>query len=208
MRFILDETLFLETLASVKASYPNIPDDMFMTIVQLDPTYIEGRDSVGKYGKWLLNLYNRGNLGNFGHVTDALTRFEDNKKFLKNKDIGQFKTLDDLDAYLNNPDNYNEESARQKVRDAQKARKNADLDTEAEKVLDGTRWEVWIPKTYAASCKLGQGTSWCTATTESDHYYKYYTNQGPLYILINKADPEDKYQFHFESESFMDAEDY
>lgn len=56
MRFILDETLFLETLASVKASYPNIPDDMFMTIVQLDPTYIEGRDSVGKYGKWLLNL--------------------------------------------------------------------------------------------------------------------------------------------------------
>ena len=208
MRFILDETLFLETLASVKASYPNIPDDMFMTIVQLDPTYIEGRDSVGKYGKWLLNLYNRGNLGNFGHVTDALTRFEDNKKFLKNKDIGQFKTLDDLDAYLNNPDNYNEESARQKVRDAQKARKNADLDTEAEKVLDGTRWEVWIPKTYAASCKLGQGTSWCTATTESDHYYNYYTNQGPLYILINKADPEEKYQFHFESESFMDADDY
>lgn len=208
MKFRIDETLFLETLASVKANYPRIPDDMFMTIVQLDPTYVEGKDSVGKYGKWLLNLYNRGNLDNFGHVTDALTRFEDNKKFLKNKDIGQFKSLDAVDDYLNNPDNYNEESARQKVRDAQKARKNADLDAEAEKVLDGVRWEVWIPKTYAASCKLGQGTSWCTATTESDHYYKQYTYQGPLYILINKADPEEKYQFHFESESFMDADDY
>ena len=208
MKFRIDETLFLETIASVKANYPRIPDDTFMTIIQLDPTYIEGKDSVGKYGKWLLNLYNRGNLDNFGHVTDALTRFEDNKKFLKNKDIGQFKTLDDLDTYLNNPEYYNEESARQKVRDAQKARKNADLDNEAEHVIDGAKWDVWIPKTYAASCKLGQGSSWCTATTESDHYYNYYSNQGPLYIIINKATPELKYQFHFESGSFMDVDDY
>ena len=208
MKFRLDETLFLETLASVMANYPNIPEDQFMSIISLDPTYTKGRDSVGKYGKWLLNLYNKGNLGSFGHVTDALTRFEDNKKLLKDKDIGKFKTLDELDTYLNNPDNYNEESARQKVRDAQKARKNADLDEEAEHVINGTKWDVWIPKTYAASCKLGQGSSWCTATTESDHYYNSYSRQGPLYIIINKDTPELKYQFHFESQSFMDVDDY
>lgn len=59
MKIILDETLFLETIASVMANYPNIPEDQFLSIISLDPTYKEGRDSVGKYGKWLLNLYNK-----------------------------------------------------------------------------------------------------------------------------------------------------
>lgn len=137
-----------------------------------------------------------------------MTRFEDNKKFLKNKDIGQFKSLEDLEAYLNNEDNYNDATARQKLRDTQKARHNADIATEAEHVFSGEGWDIYIPKTYAASCKLGSGTSWCTATTESDYYYNNYTNQGPLYILINKSNPEEKYQFHFESKQFMDRDDY
>ena len=207
MKLKLDETLFLETLASVMASYPSIPEDQFMSIISLDPTYIEGKDSVGKYGKWLLNLYNKGNLGNFGHVHDALTRFDTNKKYLKNKDIGQFKTIDALDVYLNDENNYNDQSARQKLRDTQKARHNADIETEAEHVFSGEGWDVYIPLTYAASCKLGNGTSWCTATTESDYYFNHYTGQGPLYILINKSNPEEKYQFHFETRSFMDKDD-
>jgi len=33
-----------------------------------------------------------------------------------------------------------------------------------------------------------------------------YTDQGPLYININKR-TNDKYQFHFESGSFMDMDD-
>lgn len=67
-------------------------------------------------------------------------------------------------------------------------------------------WEVWVPNTYEASCKLGQGTEWCTATTSTRDYFDSYTNDGKLYININKS-TGDKYQFHFESESFMDADD-
>jgi hypothetical protein len=68
-------------------------------------------------------------------------------------------------------------------------------------------WVVYIPETYAASCKLGQGTSWCTASTESSNYYDDYTEDGPLYIIINKKDRNEKYQFHLETDSFMDKDD-
>ena len=68
-------------------------------------------------------------------------------------------------------------------------------------------WVVYTPKTYAASCKLGQGTRWCTATTEDDSYFKKYTKSGPLYININKNNPAEKYQLHFESGQYMDRED-
>lgn len=35
-----------------------------------------------------------------------------------------------------------------------------------------------------------------------------YTKDGPLYILINKSNNDEKYQFHFESTQFMDKDDY
>lgn len=197
----------VEDIAAVRKNYPKISDEDFNRIIRLDPTFIEGRDSVGQYGKWLLNLFNKGKLDNEGHARDALSRFEQEKKNVKNKDIGQFKSLDDIDAYLNDDDNYKNKSHRQEVRDRQKARKNADLSSDAEKVYEDFEWSVWIPKTYEASCKLGQGSSWCTATTENDHYYKHYSSQGPLYIILNRHRDDVKYQFHFESSQFMDIDD-
>ena len=67
-------------------------------------------------------------------------------------------------------------------------------------------WKVVIPKSYEASCYWGNGTRWCTATRESDEWYNHYSEQGPLYILIDKK-TKDKYQFHFESDQFMNKQD-
>lgn len=92
------------------------------------------------------------------------------------------------------------EKSRKKVR-------NADLIEDAELVYEDADWQVWIPKSYEASCKLGRGTKWCTATTESSFYYNNYTRSGPLFINIFKKNPNEKYRFHFESSSYMDAED-
>ena len=202
-----ESTILTEDIAAVRKNYPNISDDDFDRLIRLDPTFVEGKDSVGTYGKWILTLFNKGKLDNEGHVKDVLTRFESEKKNLKNKDIGQFKSLEDVDAYLDDDDNYKSLSHRQEVRQRQNARKNADIENEAEKVYEDSKWEVWVPKTYAASCKLGKGSSWCTATTESDYYYRYYSSQGNLYINLNKQDENDKYQFHFESSQFMDIDD-
>ena len=207
----LPQKFLCEDIDAVRQQYPKLDDDTFNKLIALDPTFNKDRDSVGTYGKWILNGFNKGNITDkdFGHLKDVLTRFEDNKKYLKQKDIGAYKTVAALDDMLNDDDSYKELSHRQEVRQRQQARKNADLGEEAELVYEDGDWEVWIPKTYAASCKLGQGASWCTASTESDYYYNYYKNNygGDYYINIRKSDPEEKYQFHFPSNQFMDKED-
>lgn len=201
MRFLLTEDI-----EAVIRNFPKISDEDFNRLIRLDPTFKEERDSVGTYGKWILTLFNKGKLTNEGHIYDILSRFEENKKNLKNKDINSFKTVEDLDAYLNDESNYKTKTHRQEVRDRQNARKNADLGNEADIIYEDETWEVWIPKTYAASCKLGQGTSWCTASTESQYYFDHYTAKGNLYININKKTGA-KYQFHMQTKSYMDADD-
>jgi hypothetical protein len=211
MKLILEEydefNLILESIEDSKKKYANIPEDKFMELISLDPTYDENKDKLGIYGNWILTAYSKNRLSNLGHVTDVLTSFDENKKNLKNKDISSFKTLEDIDNYLNDDNSYNELSKRQQLRQTQKSVRTTDVEKDADKVYEDKYWVVYVPKTYQASCKLGRGTTWCTATTETDRYYKDYTSSGKLYIIINKSNPEEKYQFHFETESFMDKDD-
>ena len=45
--------------------YSQIPEETFRQIVSADPTYnVEKPDKMGKFGKWLLNLYQKGALKN------------------------------------------------------------------------------------------------------------------------------------------------
>ena len=204
----INESVLEEDIEGMKKYYKNIPDDKFQELIELDPTYKNGSNNAGTYGKWILGLANKNNgeIENVGHITDAIKRFDQNKKQLKNKDIMQFKSVKEVDDYLNNEDNYNELTDRQKLRQTQKNVRNTDIDKDATKVFENSMWEVWVPNTYEASCKLGQGTEWCTATTSTRDYFDSYTRDGKLYININKQNGE-KLQFHFESESFMDEND-
>lgn len=209
LELLEDLAILEEDIEAMKPHYPNIPDKRFQSIIELDPTYKKGSDNAGTYGKWLLGLANKngGRVDDEEYITDVLNKFEENKKFLKNRDIMRFKTIYDVNDYLNDESNYKEESARQKLRRVQNFVRKTDLIENANKVFDGNDWVVYIPKTYEASCKLGRGTTWCTATTQSDRYYNLYSDDGPLYININKHNPDEKYQFHFPSEQFMDKND-
>jgi len=79
------------------------------------------------------------------------------------------------------------------------------------KVLyNGPLGQLVIPETEAASCELGRGTKWCTAATESDNKYEYYTDRGELYVWRDRNG--ERYQFfipdQFNSEvsfEFMDS---
>ena len=198
----LNEEYLVEDIASVKKYYPTIDDDKFMQLISLDPTYIDGKDKLGNYGKWILNLYKQNKLKDedFYKVTDYLTAFDKKKKNFANKDIGQFKSLPDLYTALENIDTSH-------LTDRQIERRRRSAYDEAEKVFEDGEWVIYTPKTYNASCTLGKGTQWCTAYSENDRYYNSYTEQGPLYIVINKGDDRIKYQFHKESHSFMNAKD-
>lgn len=206
MRFRLVEAYLIEDIESMKKYYPNIADDVFMDYIKLDPTY-KGGNNAGKYAKWILALANKGTLDNIGHVKDILTRFDSEKNNLINKDIMKYKSLDELEDMLNDESSYAEKSHRQQVRDRQKARRDADITKEANLVFSGEGFDVWVPETYAAECKLGSGTRWCTASTESDYYYDYYKRVygGDYYVLI--GEDGEKYQFHIESHQFMDKDD-
>jgi hypothetical protein len=73
-------------------------------------------------------------------------------------------------------------------------------------LYDGKDGKLIVPLTVEASCKYGKGTKWCTAATESQNYFEYYQESGPLYIWITKPDKK-KFQFHFEKFEFADMLD-
>jgi len=62
-----------------------------------------------------------------------------------------------------------------------------------------------VPQTETASCALGSGTRWCTAA-QNRNQFSYYSKYGPLYVWHDKKRKQ-KYQFHFETGQFMDAQD-
>ncbi len=198
----------LDTMLKYCNNLQNWNKQELLKFLTKDPTWNENKEQ-GQYSKWILDKLNRNLLNNshLGHLHDVLKRFEDNKKYLKNKDINKFKSVQEIDIYLNDDNNYNELSHSQIVRQHRRDKQNVDLGNEAELIYEDSDWEIWIPKTYAASCKLGQGSSWCTASTESSHYFDSYSKKGPLYIILNKHNEKEKYQFHFESESYMDIDD-
>lgn len=201
------ESAFEDLQGIYNQYYKDIPKTIFDMIIEQDPTFKKSQNKLGTYGKWLLKLYKQNQLNNTGHIKDVLTRFEENKNQLKEKDIMRFKTLEDVDSYLEDTNSYKNTTSRQNLRMVQKAVHNADLDKDAKKVFEDSEWVIYVPETYEASCKLGRGTKWCTATTESEYYYNYYSGQGNLYIIINKKNPEEKYQCHLESGQFMNKED-
>ena len=205
----VNEDFLTEAIEDMKKYYPNIPDEDFMTYIELDPTYRKGSDRAGTYAKWILTLANSGKIDDMSHMKDLLTRFEDSKNDLINKDISRYKSMVEVEDMLNDENSYKEKTHRQEVRQRQKERSHVDIDKDAEKVYEDSKWTIYIPKTYSASCKLGQGTTWCTASTESDYYYNMYKEEygGDYYIIISKSNPNEKYQFHFESGQFMDAKD-
>ena len=93
----LIKNYLLEDVDAVKKYYPNIPDNTFMELIALDPTYT-GKNSLGKYGKWILNLYNRGKITekDFEEIPDLLDKFIIYRSRIQNKDLNTYKTLEDL----------------------------------------------------------------------------------------------------------------
>jgi hypothetical protein len=63
---------------------------------------------------------------------------------------------------------------------------------------------------------LGVNTEWCTTWgpkslnkkyRDRTNMYSQYHKDGPLFIIINKENTDEKYHFHFESKQFMNKDD-
>lgn len=198
-----------------------------MQLIQLDPTY-RGNDSAGKYGKWLLNLYNKGNLSedDFEEVTPLLNQFTTYRNRIQNKDINSYKSLDALSDVLASV--INDDSMltdRQKVRflkNIKSGKITTGKENDYDVVFNNANWIVCVPNTHEASMKLGKGTSWCTAH-ENPEWYNAYTyedgNNYSLFIMKNKHTGEkfqycdnpyrgNDYQFMDESDTEVDEGEF
>ena len=217
--------------AKKKGQKPKIELDILIDLMQADPTTkgdFEGdRDTrdiqkVGAYSQWIIKQWMKLQQEADKHyaygspdwdvkleqlqkqfMEDLYKTTEDLQKFHRFKqqipqekrDINRISSFDEL--YDLTKEFSLEQATTTK---AERIRQDAEL------VYDGPNWEILIPKSEEASCHYGANTRWCTAGS-SNNYYNHYSKQGPLYIILNKKDPTDKYQFHFESNQFMDKED-
>lgn len=182
--------------------YSQIPEETFRQIVSADPTYnVEKPDKMGKFGKWLLNLYQKGALKNedLYKAKDYLSTFVKFNAKINQKDINKYSSLPELyktiEPFISNP-----EQSTSKSDEVRKIKEGA------QKVYEDAKWLVIVPLTQEASCYYGKGTQWCTAADVSDNMFDYYNEKGNLYINILKG-TNTKYQFHFETNSFMDEHD-
>ena len=122
------------------------------------------------------------------------------QRFLTKKSISQIETPEELISIVNSAKpEYNKHNDEKLEKSTKGPGQNL--------VYEDSDWEVYIPETKGASCALGKGTEWCTAKLGLDFYEKYHSKENPLIIFISKSNPEDKYQFHYETEQFMDPND-
>lgn len=179
--------------------YSQMPQDDFLKIVKADPT--AGDNKMGKYSQWLLRLYQNGKLKleDLYKATEDLTLFHKYKAKLQQKDISQYGSLDQLfNAVEPFRDNTQAASKSEEIRNIKQRG--------AEKVYDDGEWMVVVPKTKEAAIYYGKNTRWCTAAESGSNMFDNYNSEGSLYININKQTGK-KFQFHFESKQFMDAQD-
>lgn len=212
IKLYIKETFSMnEDIEAVKKYYPNIDDDTFMQLIQLDPTY-RGNQSLGKYGKWILNLYNKGNLStdDMNSITDVLNQFTTYRNRIHNKDLNSYKSLSDLEDILATVvDDDSMLTDRQKLRflkNVKAGRTKISAEDDYDVVLETPNFIVYVPNTHEASMKLGNGTKWCTAHENPDWYNKYTKDNSKLYIVKNKKTGE-RWQYSDLEGDFLDEDD-
>ena len=188
----------------------------FVEIISSDPTTPlknDIPDKLGQYSKWLLSIYKKGNL----KIEDCykakkyLKQFHDLKRtnilHPNQRDIGKLNSLPEIYKIV------------VKFSGTGKPQQDENylindrflIKTEKAKLFfENAQWLVVIPSTFEASKFYGNNSQWCT---QYPNMYENYTNDGPLYIFIDKAklnhhwEPNRRLQFHFESSQFMNIND-
>lgn len=192
--------------------YSKIPYDTFVSIVMADPKSNMDGDgslrSLGKYAKLLLTFYQKGTL----QLEDLVKAKEYlGYVYLHNVsvEINKLKNLGDLYKVIQ----------KYIVEDTMDFKEilNALVQNEDYELLhDGKDWLFYRPLSIKGASYLGYSTEWCTTWGEyclnkknrdRTNYFLTHHEKGPLFIIINKIDPIDKYQFHFETNQYMDKDD-
>jgi len=190
--------------------YKDIPFNTFRQIVLSDPGTLKNDKEIkkiGKYSKLLLMMFKSGNL-----KTEDLPKATEYLSYVYKHnvpiDITKLKTLSDL---YNIVKQYYTKDTKD-LKDVLMALSPNDYET----IFQDEKWTVLKPKTEKGACYLGVNTQWCTTWgpmslnpdyKDRSNQYENYSKRGPLYIVINNSDLNEKYQLHFESKQYMNIDD-
>ena len=191
--------------------YSKVPYEDFKLIVNSDPqTDISSDGTVtrmGKYSKLLLSMFQKGGL-----KLEDLEKAEEYLGYVYSHRIPiEVNKINELGDLYNTVKDYI-------AKDTKTLSEILKVLSENEyKILhNGEEWYVFQPLTEKAACYLGVNTEWCTTwgpyslnkkNKDRGNLYQRYAKDGPLYIMIEKSNPDYKFQFHFESKQFMDKDD-
>lgn len=138
--------------------------------------------------------------GQLNDAKETINQFIRYQKALDQKDINQYKTLEDIKNAISSHEN--------KVRRDVKELEGAD------QVYEDDRFTIVTPKTHKASCYYGAGTKWCTASMNGDSHFNRYNQDAKLfYIIDKKAKSSDRFykvallQKYDGEQTFFDAPD-
>ena len=162
-------------------------------------------------------------------LTDDLAKFTKVKQYLPvdKRDINKFTSPNALFTFLNNfelPERVKEKLRKNDVKKEIRKEREGFKHPGATVEFVGDKYTVIKIEgdnelTREAASWYGgynKETRWCTSTKDS-HNFTRYIKDGPLYVILPNDDngkvgeitglPEDRYQFHFPSDQYMDRFD-
>jgi hypothetical protein len=196
------------------------------------PEDIKSMDSKSEEFKKYIKEYKKLYLEDLFKLTERLEYYDRVKKYKEfpadKKDINKLNPNDLYDIFVNfkEPERKVKEKEKNEARKTREGFKHAGSDVVYE---DGEWIILQISKDKGAAgkdaaiyyggfkdVKNGE-TDWCTSSPNLNFYQTYIT-QGPLFVVFPQDDkgqvgnrtglPFERYQFHFESNQFMDRKDH
>ena len=232
-----DKILLTEGISELKRQYPNISDNDYQQLIQMDPTY-SGGNEIGKFGRWILDLYNL-------FVKDRLAeeKYEKAKAYVAQHPEAKIppaptqKSVDKIEDFQKLPDLLSKFSklAKDIKQPITNFKSVADL---ASAVRSASEKDISVDEKAEANYKIFreamsdglkvvyQDNDWVIGIPETyeasshfkkpvtdwctaypDMYEKYLNEFGGKYYIHLNKHTGDLYQLHAESGQFKDASD-
>ena len=206
LKEVLDEMLNEVAIDQLRTQYVDsgkMPSTVFDKV-------IDAANKKSAYATWLAKrvLTRVIKIEDIGKYKDYLNVFDRNKREYPSSDINFYKDSNKIE-------DFNSKSVEIINRETDPSQqKGVPFEQKYSKLKIGTVADFDIYKLpqgskdlYQTSCDLGSGTGWCTATGNTDMFFNGYIKKDDLYILIDKKDKTNKYQFHYAEHQFMDKND-
>ena len=198
--FLYEELLIESRLKAAVKKFPEIDEEIIKQLSLSDPS------DKNAYLMWMTKVMKDSGAGiysvpglarerifdivpivaDFHKAKQRINQLNKNRKqagkSLYPNDINQFKSLDELEGFI---DNLGLSSSEEKKKEKEAALGGATI------MQDDEDFFVIRPLTKESSCFFGRKTKWCISAERSQNYYDSYTRQGKsFYFILNKNLPE------------------